>query len=102
MTTAGDAGGASSGRDADVPDEVVEAAQVEAEVAEDTRGTKPGWLNRFVWDTLWKVVGVGLIVAIGLVVASRAQHLLVLLIISVFFALAIIPAVKYMHEREPR
>ena len=41
----------------------------------------------------------GLLVAVGLVVAFRAQHLLGLLVISVFFALAIVPAVKHMHER---
>ena len=99
MTYEGDAGRASSGSDAEVPDEVVEAAQVEAEVAEDRRETRPGWLNRFVWDTLWKVVAVGFVVAVGLVIGSRVQDLLVLLVISVFFALAIIPAVKYMHER---
>jgi hypothetical protein len=98
MTYEGDAGRASSGGDA----EVVEAAQVEGEVAEDRMETRPGWLNRFVWDTLWKVVAVGFVVAVGLVIGSRVQDLLVLLVISVFFALAIIPAVKYMHEREPR
>ena len=94
MTYEGDAGRASSGGDA----EVVEAAQVDGEVAEDRRETRPGWLNRFVWDTLWKVVAVGFVVAVGLVIGSRVQDLLVLLVISMFFALAIIPAVKYMHE----
>ena len=50
MTYEGDAGRASSGGDAEVPDEVVEAAQVDGEVTEDRRETRPGWLNRFVWD----------------------------------------------------
>ncbi len=73
MTYEGDAGRASSGSDAEVPDEVVEAAQVEGEVAEDRRKTRPGWLNRFVWDTLWKVVAVGFVVAVGLVVGGHPQ-----------------------------
>ena len=49
---------------------------------------KPGWLNRFVWDTLWKVVAVGLAVAVGLVLAFRAQHLLALLVIISGLALS--------------
>jgi len=96
MTTTDDTGGGSSAV-AEVPDAVAEAALVRAQAAETE--DKPGWLDRFVWDSLWKVVGLGLIVAIGLVVAFRAQDLLRLLVISVFFALAMVPAVKYMHER---
>ena len=70
------------------------------------RSPRTGWRRGRVgstgsWDTLWKVVAVGFVVAVGLVIGSRVQDLLVLLVISVFFALAIIPAVKYMQEREP-
>jgi len=98
MTT-DDAGRRRPGSDAEVPDEILEAAETQAAVAEAKKEDKPGWLNRFVWDTLWKVVAVGLAVAVGLVVAFRAQHLLALLVISVFFSLAIVPAVNYMQQR---
>lgn len=93
MTTTDDPGGAGS----EVPDAVAEAALAKAEAAETEK--KPGWLDHFVWDSLWKVVGVGLLVGVGLVVAFRAQDLLRLLVISVFFALAIVPAVNYLHKR---
>ena len=93
MTTTDDPGGAGS----EVPDAVAEAALAKAEAAETEK--KPGWLDHFVWDSLWKVVGVGLLVGVGLVVAFRAQDLLRLLVISVFFALAIVPAVNYLHNR---
>jgi len=96
MTTTDDTGEGSSAV-AEVPDAVAEAALTRAEAAESK--TKPGWLDRFVWNSLWKVVGVGLIVAVGLVVAFRVQDLLRMLVISVFFSLAMVPAVKYMHER---
>ena len=96
MTTTDDTGEGSFAV-AEVPDAVAEAALARAEAAESK--TKPGWLDRFVWNSLWKVVGVGLIVAVGLVVAFRVQDLLRMLVISVFFSLAMVPAVKYMHER---
>ena len=96
MTTTDDTGEGSFAV-AEVPDAVAEATLARAEAAESK--TKPGWLDRFVWNSLWKVVGVGLIVAVGLVVAFRVQDLLRMLVISVFFSLAMVPAVKYMHER---
>lgn len=80
-----------------VPDEVIAAVQAREETkAEDP---KPVWADLFVWSALWKVVAVGLAVAVGLVVVFRAQTLLRLLALSVFFALAMVPGVKYMHER---
>lgn len=76
---------------ADVP----ATAETKAEAGE----RKPAWLDRFVWDALWKVVAVAFAVTVLLTLASRAQDLLRLLVISVFFALALVPAVKHMHER---
>lgn len=37
-----------------VPDEVDAAGAHE----QDPRSEKPGWIDRFVWQTLWKVVAV--------------------------------------------
>lgn len=64
-----------------------------------TREPKPDWVDRFVWTVLWKVVAVGLAVAVLAVAATRAQDLLRMLIISVFFSLALIPAVNYIHTK---
>lgn len=64
-----------------------------------TQEPKPAWVDRFVWTVLWKVVAVGLAVAVLAVAATRAQDLLRMLIISVFFSLALIPAVNYIHTK---
>jgi predicted PurR-regulated permease PerM len=60
---------------------------------------KPVWIDRFVWQTLWKVVAVGLATTVLVWGAVRMRQLLLLVIVSVFFALAMIPAVTYMHRR---
>lgn len=56
-------------------------------------------LDHFVWTVLWKVVAVGLITAAGLFALHEARHLLSLLVISTFFALAIIPGVAALQRR---
>jgi predicted PurR-regulated permease PerM len=56
-------------------------------------------LNHFVWTVLWKIVAVGLMTAAGLFVAFQARHLLSLLVMSTFFALAIIPGVAALQRR---
>jgi predicted PurR-regulated permease PerM len=89
--TATESGGPRGTVRADVP----ATAETKAEAGE----RKPAWLDRFVWDALWKVVAVAFAVTVLLTLASRAQDLLRLLVISVFFALALVPAVKHMHER---
>ena len=97
MTTKDDDSIASMAGGAEVPASVAEAAAQQAEQA--GQSPKPHWVDRFVWSSLWKVVAVGLAVTVLMVVAFRAQHLLRLLALSVFFALAIVPAVNYMHKR---
>lgn len=77
------------------PDEVDAAAADE----QDARTEKPGWIDRFVWQTLWKVVAVGLATTVLVWGAVRMQDLLLLVIVAMFFALAMIPAVTYMHRR---
>ena len=81
-----------------VPDDVIEAAGVRAE----NRGSGPGrpeWVDRFVWQSLLKAVAVVAGATVVLFVAMRTQHLLRLVVISVFFALAIIPAVSFITGR---
>ncbi len=82
-----------------VPDDVVAAAQATAaQPAKSTTG-RPGWADKFVWQSLWKVVAVVLTTLFFLIIVYRAQTLLRQLLVAFFFALAMIPAVKYMHER---
>jgi predicted PurR-regulated permease PerM len=91
-------GGSTGAGDVVVPDHVVAAVQV-GEAAKRPRDGMPGWVGAFAWSVLWKAVAVILVTLFFLLLAWRAQTLLRMLGVSVFFALAMIPAVKYMHER---
>jgi len=82
-----------------VPDDVAAAAQEDADAPAESMTGRPRWVNMFVWQTLWKAVIVGLTVFVGLAIVWRTQTLIRMLLVSLFFALAMIPAVKYMHER---
>ncbi len=88
-----------SGAHVVVPDDVVAAAEATADAPDESRTGRPRWVNGFVWQSLWKAVIVGLAVAVGLILVWRTQTLIRMLAVSFFFALAMIPAVKYMHER---
>ena len=81
-----------------LPEEVIEAAGTRS----DDRAARPGrpvWVDQFVWQSLLKAVAVVAGAAVLLVVALRTQHLLRLIVVAVFFALAIIPAVNYLTAR---
>jgi len=86
-------------KDVVVPDDVVSAAQANAGTPAESKTGRPAWANQFVWQTLWKVVAVALLTTASLMIVWRTQTLIRMLAVSVFFALAMIPAVKYMHER---
>ena len=60
---------------------------------------KPAWLDQFVWSALWKFVAVALVTALLLLLARELRHLLWLLVVSSFFALAMIPGVEQIHGR---
>ena len=55
---------------------------------------QPAWLDRFVWRVLWKFVAVSLTTALLLLLARELRHLLWLLVVSSFFALAMVPGVE--------
>ena len=57
------------------------------------------WINQFVWKTLQKVVVVGVLTALGILAAIEARGLISMLILSTFFALAIIPGVNSLQRR---
>jgi predicted PurR-regulated permease PerM len=60
---------------------------------------RPAWLGRFVWSVLWKVVAVAAATALIWLLARELKHLLLLLVVSLFFALAMIPGVEQIHRR---
>ena len=60
---------------------------------------RPAWLDRFVWSLLWKFVAVALATALLLLLARELRHLLWLLVVSSFFAIAMIPGVEQIHRR---
>ena len=85
--------------DVSVPHDVAAAARARAAAPAQTRTGQPAWVGKFVWSALWKFVAVGISVFLLATMVWRAQTLIRMLALSVFFALAMIPAVKYMHER---
>ncbi|WP_062136141.1 AI-2E family transporter [Demequina aestuarii] len=61
----------------------------------------PAWIHRFVWRSLWKTVAVGIIATLGILIFIEIRHVLAVLVISLFFALAIIPGVEALTTRYP-
>ena len=49
--------------------------------------------------SIWQVIGAILLTLVGLVILDRARELVTMLIIAMFFALAIIPLVERIHAR---
>ena len=49
--------------------------------------------------SMWQVIGAVLLTLVGLVILDRARELVTMLIIAMFFALAIIPLVERIHAR---
>lgn len=83
--------------EARVPSEVAQAAQAVKEERPDY--TPPPWANRFVWQSAWKLVVVIAFAALAIVVVMQLRHLIGVLVISLFFALAIIPGVEALVRR---
>ena len=100
MTTTDGGKAADNGNDAShgMPDHVVAAAQVGAAEAQ-TQDKRPDWINKWVWQSLWKAVVVALATALMLLLAFRTQSLLRMLVVSIFFAVAMVPAINWIHER---
>lgn len=84
---------------AGIPPQIADAVQEAATAAQVPVEQRPEWLDAWLWRALWKVVAVGLATALLLGMAWRIKHLLWLLVVALFFALAMIPAVSYVHER---
>lgn len=91
----GSDGTSASPTEDEMPDDVVAAARAGA--AQSV--SPPAWLNKWVWQSLWKVVAVALATFILASMAWRAQSLLRLLGLSLFFAIAMVPAVNHLHAK---
>ena len=49
--------------------------------------------------TLWKIVGVVVVVLVGFILLQRAASLVSMLVISMFFSLALVPLVENIHKK---
>ena len=86
--------------DADaVPTDVAKAARLWVDDRKYAEPETAQWINHFVWKTLQKIVFVGVVTALVVMAAIEARGLLGMLVISVFFALAIIPGVNSLQRR---
>ncbi|WP_082093410.1 AI-2E family transporter [Demequina sediminicola] len=75
-----------------------------AHAAKSVRGDRhesspPAWTNRFVWISSWKFAIVVLVTLLAVSAFLELRHLIGILVISLFFALAIIPGVEYLKNR---
>lgn len=92
---------------AEPPSEVVAAARADAARADAARESaadgsgreRPAWLDRFVWSVLFKVVAVAALGAVAVYAIDQLGHLLGMLAIALFFALAMIPGVEALVRR---
>lgn len=55
--------------------------------------------NEVATRTLWKIVGVVVAVLVGFILLDRARDLVAMLIISMFFSLAMVPLVERLHQK---
>jgi len=83
----------------DVPTEVARAARLWAGDKKYAEPEYAAWANHFTWVVLRKTVLVAAITTIAVLAVLEARGLVGMLIISTFFALAIIPGVNALHRR---
>lgn len=86
-------------RAADVPSEVASAARLWAKTTVADPPPNAAWIEGFVWRTLWKGAAVGLVVALAVLTIIQVRNLLGMLVVALFFALAIVPGVNSLVKR---
>ncbi|MDN4483609.1 AI-2E family transporter [Demequina lignilytica] len=82
---------------ANPPSDVLAAARTDA--ARPTGPERPAWVDRFVWSVLAKALAAAAFAALAVYSFSALGHLLGVLAISLFFALAMIPGVEALVRR---
>jgi len=85
--------------ESDVPTDVALAARLWAGDKKYKEPEYAGWANYFTWIVLRKTVVVAAITTLAVLAIIQARGLVGMLIISTFFALAIIPGVNALHAR---
>jgi predicted PurR-regulated permease PerM len=83
----------------DVPTDVAKAARLWAGDKKYAVPEYAAWANNFTWVVLRKTVVVAAITTLAVLAIIQARGLVGMLIISTFFALAIIPGVNALHAR---
>jgi len=59
----------------------------------------PAWSQPLIGWSIWRVVQVLIVVTLLVVVVLRARSVLSMLVIALFFGIAMLPAVNYFHQR---
>jgi predicted PurR-regulated permease PerM len=88
-----------AGDGSEVPTEVAKAARLWAGDKKYSEPDYAAWANHFTWEVLRKVVAVAALTTLAVLAILEARGLVGMLIISTFFALAIIPGVNALTAR---
>jgi len=83
----------------EVPSEVADAARLWAGGRRYAEPEYAAWASHFTWVVLRRIVVVGVLTALAVAMAVAARGLLGMLVISTFFALAIVPGVNALTAR---
>lgn len=83
----------------EVPQDVARAARLWADSPTFEAPPFAAWTERMVWRSLWKFVVVVAVAALAVLAVLQARHLIAMLIVALFFALAIVPGVNALVRR---
>ncbi|MGC4174498.1 AI-2E family transporter [Demequina sp.] len=83
----------------EVPTEVALAARLWVSDKKISEPEHAAWYSHFTWMVLRRIVVVGALTALGVLMVLQLRHLLGILVISTFFALAIVPGVNSLHRK---
>lgn len=69
------------------------------DVAARRPDSRPDWVDKYAWSVLGKIVAMAVLVTVGVLAFTQLRHLLGVLAIALFFALAMIPGVEALVRR---
>jgi len=67
--------------------------------AQSAVAAAPEWVAPMIRRTIWRIVWVIIVVSVLIIAVTRARSLVSMVLISVFFGIAMDPAVSYLHRR---